>query len=365
MLCEEVAELVRRDGFVVDQLPRRPVDERALQAGVLAADHLEHHPHGHSGREGVGVDEHVGHDAAVGEGQVGRRHVERKRPLLPVARAELVADDRVALQAKDQHCVRDISAVVRRRDDGVDPAGLALVEAVPGHHVVVQVLDGAVAVGHLARDAVNRGRLREGRGAVVLRHVAADFRRRAAADRQPVDAERRTHAGAVAANVVEDGDDFGVGVADCLVGGRRRDALAQRLIHGKHAALHGVPVQDERVLHVHARVRRDGQHGVHVHIVLIETVLVHGPRAHDAALEVGLVVQLRVVAERRGVVRWPDGLLCDTALEKVSGTAVVLEEGDHRRRDGQQVRAVGLNEVEDVRRLGPGIAEIGVHGSDV
>jgi hypothetical protein len=70
----------------------------SVHGGGLAGHALDHHGDGHARGEPVRVEEHVGHQPRLGEGQVLGGPALRADALLPRAGRELVAHRRVALR---------------------------------------------------------------------------------------------------------------------------------------------------------------------------------------------------------------------------------------------------------------------------
>lgn len=120
--AEELLAKVVAGGVLLVVLEGGAVLPEALEGAALAGHGLDEHADGHARREGAGVDDAVGRDAALAEGHVLLREEAARDALLAVAARELVADDGVARVAQlDRGLARPVAralhvAQVRARE---------------------------------------------------------------------------------------------------------------------------------------------------------------------------------------------------------------------------------------------------------
>mmetsp|Transcript_29419 Transcript_29419/g.73543 ORF Transcript_29419/g.73543 Transcript_29419/m.73543 type:complete len:678 (+) Transcript_29419:260-2293(+) len=314
-------EVVDR-AVLLGEAERRAVLHDGVHGARLARHRLEEHADRHARGEAVRVEQDVGRDARLGERHVLRRPQPRHHALLPVARRELVAGDRVAVvpQLDGGLVARGARRVGGEQPHLLDDRGLR--RLVP--------LDG-VAAGALVDDRAQR---------VALLHLHPHVR-------QPVRAEARLEEARVARlafAAVAEAVAEGLPLAAQLVevdGGRRVDGGVAE------PALVRPLVDDHRVLHVVPGVRDDRHHRVGARGVVVHLVLGVRFVADDGRLRRLDAVGLRVSPVREGVVRRAHSLLAHLALIHVARRLVEVTEGRERGDDGEEVGRRDL----PVRRL--------------
>ena len=288
----------------------------------LAHEALHKMADGHTRRDSVGVDDEVWHDALEGPRHVLLVVRDADCALLPVARGKLVAD------------LRDTGAADADLDELL-PA-LARGDEYLVHDAVLVGLEGVGAVA-LAELAGARGVLREQRSLADHDVVARDAGpgRHDAVLVELVVGPALHALAPLAARLLDLLPLAVVAALLLLLVALERDGTEE-------PAVDGALVHHDRVLLVEAGVAADRHDGVVPCGELREVEVLHRPRGHQGLLRVVEHVSLRVHAVL--VVGRVDahGLLAHGALVRVTGTLVVVREGDDRGADAQDHAGVDL-----------------------